>query len=312
VADRILELKHITKTFPGVKALEDVHFDLQRGEIHALVGENGAGKSTFIKVITGVHQPDAGQIFFDGVPVAIHGPADSQQLGIAAIYQHVTCYPDLSVTENVFIGHEKVHPVLRNIDWQTLHRRTADLLRQLDADFDPRTPMGTLTVARQQIVEIAKALSTNARIIIMDEPTAALTARESEDLYRIAEALRDKGVSIIFISHRMEDIYRLASRVTVLRDGRYVGTWNLSEVRRDELITTSCATTPSRSMTGRSRACSGSSARAAPRCARRSTASPVRTADACSWMARNCASRVRTRPSRRASGTFRRTGTGRA
>jgi rhamnose transport system ATP-binding protein len=236
VADRILELAHITKTFPGVKALDDVHFDLMRGEIHALIGENGAGKSTLIKVITGVYQPDAGQILFEGQPVEIHSTADSQKLGIAAIYQHVTCYPDLSVTENIFIGHEKVRPLTRTIDWKDLHQRAGELLAQLDADFDPRALMGNLSVAQQQIVEIAKALSANARIIIMDEPTAPLTARESEDLYRTTENLRDKGVSIIFISHRMEDMYRLATRVTVFRDARYVGTWRLDEVKREDLI----------------------------------------------------------------------------
>ena len=166
----------------------------------------------------------------------IHGPSDSQRLGIAAIYQHVTCYPDLSVTENIFIGHEKIHALTRKIDWKDLHQRAEDLLHQLDADFDPRTAMGSLSVAQQQIVEIAKALSTNARIIIMDEPTAPLTSRESEDLYRITEGLRDKGVSIIFISHRMEDMYRLASRVTVFRDARYVGTWNLNEISREDVI----------------------------------------------------------------------------
>ncbi len=236
MADRILELAHITKTFPGVKALNDVRFDLKQGEIHALIGENGAGKSTLIKVITGVYQPDSGQILLDGAPVEIHSTADSQRLGIAAIYQHVTCYPDLSVTENIFIGHEKVNPVSRKIDWRDLHDRAGELLAQLDADFDPRALMGNLSVAQQQIVEIAKALSANARIMIMDEPTAPLTARESEDLYRTTESLRDKGVSIIFISHRMEDMYRLATRVTVFRDARYVGTWNLNEVRREDLI----------------------------------------------------------------------------
>jgi rhamnose transport system ATP-binding protein len=236
VADRILELVHITKTFPGVKALDDVHFDLKHGEIHALIGENGAGKSTLIKVITGVYQPDSGQILFEGAPVEIHSTADSQRLGIAAIYQHVTCYPDLSVTENIFIGHEKIQPLTRKIDWRDLHERASQLLAQLDADFDPRALMGNLSVAQQQIVEIAKALSANARIIIMDEPTAPLTARESEDLYRTTEGLRDKGVSIIFISHRMEDMYRLATRVTVFRDARYVGTWRLDEVKREDLI----------------------------------------------------------------------------
>lgn len=236
MADRILELRHITKTFPGVRALDDVHFDLKPGEIHALIGENGAGKSTLIKVITGVYQPDAGQIFFDGSPVEIRSPSDSQRIGIAAIYQHVTCYPDLSVTENIFIGHEKIQPFTRKIDWKDLHGRAEELLSRLDADFDPRALMGNLSVAQQQIVEIAKALSSNARIIIMDEPTAPLTNRESEDLYRTTEGLRDKGVSIIFISHRMEDMYRLATRVTVFRDARYVGTWQLNEISREDVI----------------------------------------------------------------------------
>ncbi|MCX7024800.1 MAG: sugar ABC transporter ATP-binding protein [Spirochaetes bacterium] len=237
MSGRILELNHICKSFPGVRALDDVRFDLEKGEIHALIGENGAGKSTFIKVITGVHRPDSGEIVFDGRRVEMRTPLDSQKIGIAAIYQHVTCYPDLSVTENIFIGHETYHPFTRMIDWKSLHEKAEELLDGLDADFDPRTPMGTLSVARQQMVEIAKALSANARIIIMDEPTAPLTNRESEDLYRISEQLRDRGVSIIFISHRLEDMYRLASRVTVFRDSRWVGTWKLDEISRDELIT---------------------------------------------------------------------------
>jgi rhamnose transport system ATP-binding protein len=237
MSNPILELNHVTKTFPGVRALDDVHFELLSGEIHALIGENGAGKSTLIKVITGVYQPDEGEILFEGRPAEIRSTLDSQRLGIAAIYQHVTCYPTLSVTENIFIGHEKVHPLTRKIDWRDLHSRAEELLRRLDADFDPRTIMGSLSVAQQQIVEIAKALSTNARVIIMDEPTAALTVRESEDLYRIAAGLRDKGVSIIFISHRMEDMYRIASRVTIFRDARYVGTWSLKEISHEDVIT---------------------------------------------------------------------------
>jgi rhamnose transport system ATP-binding protein len=236
VSENVLELCHVTKTFPGVRALDDVHFELRKGEIHALMGENGAGKSTLIKVITGVYQPDSGEIILDGESVSIRGPLDSQRLGIAAIYQHVTCYPDLSVTENIFIGHEKVNPLTRKIGWKELHERAGELLESLDADFDARAIMGNLSVAQQQIVEIAKALSTNARIVIMDEPTAPLTKRESEDLYRIAEALRDRGVSIIFISHRLEDMYRLAGRVTVFRDSRYVGTWDVDAISKDDLI----------------------------------------------------------------------------
>ncbi len=235
LSEYILELKNITKTFPGVKALDNVQFQLKPGEIHALMGENGAGKSTFIKVITGVHQPDSGQIYLDGKEVVFPDPVAAQDVGIAAIYQHVTSYPDLSVTENIFMGHEKTGAFGRLL-WKEMHEQAAQLLGRIDAKFSPKALMSSLSVAQQQIVEIAKAFSQNARIIIMDEPTAALTKRESEDLYRITEQLRDSGVSIIFISHRFEDMYKLASRVTVFRDSSYIGNWNVNEISTHELI----------------------------------------------------------------------------
>ncbi len=234
--DPILKLDNISKYFPGVKALDGVHFDLYPGEIHGLMGENGAGKSTFIKIITGVHGPDTGEVVLDGKPLFLRNPMDAQRAGIAAIYQHVTSYPDLTVAENIFIGHEKLKPLSRRIDWRAMHSEAQVLLDQLDANFDSHERMNNLSVARQQIVEIAKALSTNARIIIMDEPTAALTQHESDELYRITESLREKGVSVIFISHRMEDIWRLADRVTVFRDGKYIDTWNIDEVDQNKLI----------------------------------------------------------------------------
>jgi len=236
MSDYVLELKGITKAFPGVKALDGVHFQLKKGEIHALMGENGAGKSTFIKIITGVHLPDEGEILLDGVRTQINSPKDAQRLGIAAIYQHVTCFPDLSVTENIFMGHEKVSKRIKRIRWSEMHEEAKQLLQELGSNLDPRTKMGALSVAQQQIVEIAKALSMRARIIIMDEPTAALTARESEELYRIAEKLRDDGAAIIFISHRFEDMYRLASKVTVFRDSRYIGSWGVEEISNEALI----------------------------------------------------------------------------
>lgn len=236
MSDYVLELKGITKAFPGVKALDRVHFQLKKGEIHALMGENGAGKSTFIKIITGVHLPDEGEIILNGVRTQINSPKDAQRLGIAAIYQHVTCFPDLSVTENIFMGHEKVSKRTKRIRWSEMHEEAKLLLQELGSNLDPRTRMGALSVAQQQIVEIAKALSMRARIIIMDEPTAALTARESEELYRIAEKLRDDGASIIFISHRFEDMYRLASKVTVFRDSRYIGSWGVKEISNEALI----------------------------------------------------------------------------
>jgi rhamnose transport system ATP-binding protein len=243
VSEYILELSGITKIFPGVRALNQVHFQLKAGQIHALMGENGAGKSTFIKIITGVHQPDEGQIFLRGQPVEFKNPKEAIAHGIAAIYQHVTCFPDLSVSENIFAGHEALRRPLPILDWNTMHRRAEQLLRRLGSDLDPRQQMGALSVAQQQIVEIAKALSSDAEIIIMDEPTAALTNRECEELYRITEQLRDEGKAIIFISHRFEDMYRLASEVTVFRDAQYIGTWPVNGITNADLI---------RAMVGRS------------------------------------------------------------
>lgn len=230
----ILELCNITKIFPGVKALDGVNFQLKAGEIHALMGENGAGKSTFIKVITGVHHAENGTMFLDGKKVEFKSPLDAQRAGIAAIYQHVTSYPHLSVAENIFMGHESVKGGM--IQWNEMHKRADALLKRLNAEFSSQALMSSLSVAQQQMVEIAKALSMDARIIIMDEPTAALTRSESEELYRISEKLRDDGKSIIFISHRLEDMYRLASRVTVLRDANYIGTYDVADITPPELI----------------------------------------------------------------------------
>lgn len=234
MSEYVLELKGITKIFPGVKALDNVHFQLKPGEIHALMGENGAGKSTFIKVITGVHKAEEGEMFLDGKPVSFKGPREAQAAGIAAIYQHVTSYPHLSVTENIFMGHEKTKA--GKLQWKEMHAAAGELLKELSADFSATDEMGTLSVAQQQMVEIAKALSMKARIIIMDEPTAALTKRESEKLYKITEKLRDEGASIIFISHRFEDMYRLASRVTVFRDSKYIGCYDVNGITNDDLI----------------------------------------------------------------------------
>lgn len=234
MSDYVLELKGITKTFPGVKALDNVHFQLKKGEVHALMGENGAGKSTFIKVITGVHKAEEGEIFLDGRKVSFKGPKEAQAAGIAAVYQHPTSYPDLTVAENIFMGHEIIRTGI--IWWKKMNEEAGGLLAQLDADFMPTDEMGALSVAQQQMVEIAKALSANARIIILDEPTAALTKNESEKLYKIVDKLRENGVSIIFISHRFEDMYRLASTVTVLRDSQYIGTYGVDKITNADLI----------------------------------------------------------------------------
>ncbi len=235
MSEYVLELKNITKRFPGVTALNGVQFQMKKGEIHALMGENGAGKSTLIKVITGVHMPDEGQMFVKGKEVFFQNTNESAACGIAAVYQHSTTYPHLSVTENVFIGHEKRNK-LGLIDWRYMHVEAEKLLRGLGSAINPRTLVGNLSVAEQQIVEISKAVSANAEIVIMDEPTAALSKRECEELYRITEQLRDEGKSILFISHRLEDMYRLADRVTVFRDASYTGTWDIHEVTNEILV----------------------------------------------------------------------------
>lgn len=234
MSDYILELKGITKIFPGVKALDNVCFQLKPGEVHALMGENGAGKSTFIKVITGVHKAEEGEMFLDGKKVDFRGPRDAQAAGIAAVYQHPTSYPDLTVAENIFMGHEIIKSGI--IQWREMNKKAAELLKQLDAEFKPTAEMGSLSVAHQQMVEIAKALSMNAKIIILDEPTAALTKNESERLYKIVDKLKEEGVSVIFISHRFEDMYRLAERVTVFRDSQYIGTYDVDGITNADLI----------------------------------------------------------------------------
>jgi len=234
VSEYVLELKGITKIFPGVKALNNVQFQLKPGEVHALMGENGAGKSTFIKVITGVHKAEEGEMYLNGQKVDFKGPRDAQAAGIAAVYQHATSYPHLTVAENIFMGHEVVKG--GRIQWKEMNRMANELLKRMNADFDATAEMGTLSVAQQQMVEIAKCLSTNARIIIFDEPTASLTRSESEELYRIIDQLKADGVSIIFISHRFEDMYRVASRVTVFRDSQYIGTYDVDGITNADLI----------------------------------------------------------------------------
>ena len=236
MSNYVLELKDVVKTFGGVTALNGVHFQLKRGEIHALMGENGAGKSTFIKVITGVHQPDRGVMLLEGETITLRSTSDSAKLGIAAIYQHVTAFPDLTVTENIFMGQE-----LKNkaglYHWKLMNQKAKELIEPLSREIDVLKPMGSLSVAQQQLVEIAKALSRDARILIMDEPTASLSKKECEELYLIAERLRDNGVSIIFITHKFEDMYRLAGRVTVFRDSQYIGTWDVDKISNQQLIT---------------------------------------------------------------------------
>ncbi len=232
----ILELRKITKQFPGVTALKDVDFELNAGEVHALVGENGAGKSTLVKIITGVLQPTHGKIVYEQTPVSWHDPQESINKGIAAIYQDPAIFPDLNVAENIFMGHQPHHNTTRKINWRQMYARTEELMQSLNVRIKPTDKIRGLSIAERQLVEIAKALSINARIVIMDEPTSALSISESEELFEIIQDLKKEGTSVIFISHRIEDIFKVADSVTALRDGMHVGTRAIQNVTLDELV----------------------------------------------------------------------------
>ncbi|MEU1518559.1 sugar ABC transporter ATP-binding protein [Streptomyces sp. NPDC005811] len=218
--DELLRIEGIRKTFPGVVALDSVDFDLRRGEVHVLLGENGAGKSTLIKMLSGAYRPDAGRILVDGAETRIQGAQDAERLGIATIYQEFNLVPDLSVAENIFLGRQPRRFGL--LDRRRMNADAAELLARVGVDVDPSTQVRELGIARLQMVEIAKALSLDARVLIMDEPTAVLTTEEVEKLFRIVRKLRDDGVGIVFITHHLEEIAALGDRVTVLRDGRSV------------------------------------------------------------------------------------------
>ena len=234
--EKVLELANISKRFTGVQALDDVSFDVLPGEIHALLGENGAGKSTLIKVVSGVHQPDTGVIHINGQPTIINSPREAQTFGIATIYQELSLYPELSVAENIFMGHAP-----RNrfglIDWGQMRERSKEILASLNIhDLDVRRKVGALSVGNRQRVEIAKALSLDARILIMDEPTAALTEADVDRLFDIMRLLQERKVAIVYISHRLGEVFTMGDRVTVLRDGKYIGTKPVSETSEDDLI----------------------------------------------------------------------------
>jgi rhamnose transport system ATP-binding protein len=231
----LVTAQSIRKSFAGVHALRGVSFDLQPGEVHALVGENGAGKSTLIRVMTGAETPDGGSLSVDGQAVAHMTPATARLLGIAAIYQQPALFPDLTVAENIAIVLEPPRPFAR-IDWSARRQRAAALLDRLGATLDPDVRAGDLSMPEQQIVEIAKAVGAEARILIMDEPTAALTEADVQSLFNTVRLLRTRGVAIIYISHRLQEVFILADRVTVLRDGHYVGTKPVSETTEDDLV----------------------------------------------------------------------------
>ncbi len=230
----ILRIAGVTKSFPGVQAIRAASLEVYPGEVHALVGENGAGKSTLIKVVTGAHHPDQGRLEVAGQPVRMRTPGDAFRAGIAAIYQEFNLVPALTARENLFLGRERTRSHL--CDTRSERRRAREIFARLGARFDPEVLVRDLTVAQQQLVEIARALLADARILIMDEPTAALTPREVDALFAILGELRRRAIGVLFISHRLNEVFRLADRVTIMRDGVTLGTWPVAELTREQLI----------------------------------------------------------------------------
>ncbi len=236
-SDGFLRLVGISKSFPGVRALNNVHLDVRQGEVHGLVGENGAGKSTLMKILSGAYSMDEGEIYWQGQKVEIRKPKDSEELGIAIIYQEFNLVPQLSISENIWLGREHLrNQVLMLMDWKKMHQKTRDLLGELNVEIDPTRPVFGLGVATQQMIEIAKALSLNARLIIMDEPTSALSSTEIEQLFSVIQKLKKRGVSIIYISHHLDEVFEICDRGTVLRDGNYIATIDPKKTTKDQLI----------------------------------------------------------------------------
>jgi rhamnose transport system ATP-binding protein len=229
----VLDLRGVSKSFGGTQALNDVSLTLQAGTIHALVGENGAGKSTLIKIMTGIHQPDAGSLSVDGTPVSFRGTGTAQRAGIAAIYQEPMVFPDLTVAENIFISH---HSRPQRINWRAMRAEAAAIIARLGVTLDPDRPASELTLAEQQTVEIARAIGLNVRVLIMDEPSASLSEHEVQRLFSVARSLRDEGVAVLYISHRLDEIFAVADTVTVMRDGRHISTRPVAEVTQSGMI----------------------------------------------------------------------------
>ena len=235
MSDILLEMKNIQKSFPGVHALDNACLDVRYGEVHALVGENGAGKSTLMKVLNGIYKKDSGEIIYKGEAIELSGPLDAQKRGIGMIHQELNLMPHLTVAENIYIGKE---PMFGGVflDQKKANQAAEELLASMHLDIDPSTPIKKLTVAKQQMIEIAKALNNNSDLFVMDVPTSPLTDTEIEELFRFIRQLRAAGRGIIYISHRLEELWRISDRITVMRDGQYVGTVNTADVTRQEII----------------------------------------------------------------------------
>lgn len=236
MSETFLQMSHITKRFPGVLALSNVDFTLRKGEVHALLGENGAGKSTLMKILSGVYQPDEGDIIFENQPVSFANPLSAQSVGITIIHQEFNLCPELTVEDNIFIGREFCKNNRWRLDEKQQRQAAIDILQKLNLNISPDTLVADLTVAQQQMVEIAKAISVNAKILIMDEPTAALTETEIDSLFRVTRLLKEQGTGIVYISHRLEELALIADRATVMRDGQFIATVDYDSVKISDLI----------------------------------------------------------------------------
>ncbi len=240
MSEYVLEMRNVSKSFPGVKALDDVSFKIRPASVHALMGENGAGKSTLMKCLFGVYKMDEGEIILDGKNTVVVNPLDALNKGIAMVHQELQPIPERSVAENIYCGRypmKKLLGFIPVVDHKKMHENTAALLKEVRMEFDPTARLGDLSVSQMQSVEIAKAVSCNAKIVILDEPTSSLTDKEVEALFAIIADLKEKGCSIIYISHRMDEILRISDEVTIMRDGKGVGTWPANELTKDMIIT---------------------------------------------------------------------------
>ncbi|MFC1651151.1 sugar ABC transporter ATP-binding protein [Candidatus Latescibacterota bacterium] len=232
----ILEMKGIVKSFPGVTALDNVDFELRRGEVHVLLGENGAGKSTLVNILSGAYQSDEGKIILNGKDVEIKSPHDAQKLRISTVYQELNLIPTMDVARNIFLGQLPYHSFLKTIDWKKIYNDSRDLLGNFNVSFDIKSPVNRLSIAQRQIIEIVKALVLQSDIIILDEPTSTFTEDETKTLFAIINQLKEKGVSFIYISHRLEEINQIGDRITVLRDGKYIQTVDRENASKSYLV----------------------------------------------------------------------------
>ena len=238
MSDFLLQMTNVSKTFPGVKALDSVQLKVKKGEVHALIGENGAGKSTLIKILAGIYRPDPGaRFYFEGKEAEIQKPIDATLKGISIIYQDLSLFSNLSVAENIYIGRDSDKKPWKKIRWKEMEDTAKRALKELEFEIDVHTPVEKLSIAQQQLIEIARALAFDSKLIVMDEPTSSLSTGEVEKLYKVIQKLKDRGISIIFVSHKLKELFTVSDRFTILRDGKYVGTYETEELDEEKLIT---------------------------------------------------------------------------